>query len=270
VFFSASSSKLGSYILPLFPAAAVLAGMHLRNASRRVLVAQALLAAVIGVAVWVLAPRLTGFAEPVLPETMLAGYVPWVAGAGAVLGLAGMGAAVLAWTRRALASVLTLAVGGLGFTQIAGSGHEVLSPLYSAYDVAQKIRPQLQADTAVYTVNTFDHTLPYYLGRPVTMVSYKDELAVAISWEPQKFLADLPAWERAWAADRQAYAVFAPQDFEALRPEIKSTMRIIATDPRRVVVEKTGVENAGVEKTGVENSVAAPADKPAPPAGPSQ
>ncbi len=255
LFFSASSSKLGSYILPLFPAAAVLAGMHLRNASRPLLVAQALLAAVIGVAAWVLAPRITGFAEPVLPENMLAGYVPWVAGAGAMLALAGFAAAALAWTHRALASVLILAAGGLGFTQIAGSGHEVLSPLYSAYDVAQKIRPQLKADTAVYTVNTFDHTLPYYLGRTVTMVSYKDELAVAIGWEPQKFLPDLPAWERAWAADRQAYAVFAPQDFEALKPEIKSTMRIIATDPRRVVVEKMA---------------AAAAEPPAPPAGTAQ
>lgn len=257
LFFSASSSKLGSYILPLFPAAAVLAGLQLRQASRATLAAQALLAAVIGVAAWVLAPRLTEFAEPVLPADMLSGYVPWVAGAGALLALAGVAAAALAWSHRSLASILVLAAGGLGFTQIAGSGHEVLSPLYSAYDVAQKIRPRLQADTAVYTVNTFDHTLPYYLGRTVTMVSYKDELAVAIGWEPQKFLADQPAWERAWAADRHAYAVFSPPDYEALKPELKATMRIIATDPRRVVAEK--IVDPAATKSAAEKSAPGPA-----------
>ena len=254
VFFSASSSKLGSYILPLIPAAALLAGLYLaqasRSGSRTMLVAQGLLAALLGGAASLLAPRITSFAEPVLPEEMLAAYVPWVAGAGALLLLAGLAAALLAWQHHVFASVIALAVGGLGFTQVAGSGHEALSPLYSAYDVAQKIGPRLRSaagaatgeKTPVYTVNTFDHTLPYYLGRTVTMVSYKDELAVAIDWEPHKFLPDLPAFERAWYADKDAFALFAPPDFDALPAALKNTMNVIARDPRRVVVEKTGAE----------------------------
>lgn len=238
VFFSASSSKLGSYILPLMPAAALLAGMQLARASRGLMLAQALLAAAAGSAAWVLAPRITGFAEPVLPAQMLAAYVPWVMAAGALLAACGIAAAVLAWQRRALASIVVLAVGGLGFTQVAGSGHEALSSLYSAYDVARKIRPRLHAETPVYTVNTFDHTLPYYLGRTVTMVSYKDELAVAIGWEPHKFLPDLPAFERAWARDKEAFAMFAPKDFDELPAPLRQSMDIIQRDPRRVMVEK--------------------------------
>ena len=238
VFFSASSSKLGSYILPLMPAAALLAGMQLRQASRGLMLAQALLAAVLGIAAAALAPRITGFAEPVLPAELLADYVPWVMTAGALLAVCGVVAAALAWQRRSLLSVGVLAAGGLGFTQVAGSGHEVLSSLYSAYDVAQKIKPRLHAATPVYTVNTFDHTLPYYLGRTVTMVSYKDELAVAIGWEPHKFLPDLPAFERAWASDQEAFAMFAPKDFDALPAPLRQTMSIIQRDPRRVMVEK--------------------------------
>ena len=243
VFFSASSSKLGSYILPLMPAAALLAGMQLASASRGLLLTQALLAAAMGIAAAALAPHITRFAEPVLPGEMLAAYVPWVMGAGALLAVCGMVAAVLAWQRRALASVIVLAMGGLGFTQVAGSGHEVLSPLYSAYHVAQKIKPRLHAETPVYTVNTFDHTVPYYLGRTVTMVSYKDELAVAIGWEPHKYLPDLPAFERAWASDKDAFAIFAPKDFDELSGPLKQTMTIIQRDPRRVVVQKSGVVN---------------------------
>lgn len=238
VFFSASSSKLGSYILPMFPALALLAGAQLQRASRGLMAAQGVLAIALGVAAWILAQRITGFAEPVLPKELLAGYVPWVETAGILLAASGLISAVLALQHRRLASVLVLATGGLAFTQVAGSGHEVLSPLYSAYDVAQKIRPKLSAGTRVYTVNTFDHTLPYYLGRPVTMVSYKDELTVAISWEPEKFLPDLAAFEKSWNADTHAYAMFAPRDFEQLRPELRATMRVIQSDPRRVMVEK--------------------------------
>jgi 4-amino-4-deoxy-L-arabinose transferase-like glycosyltransferase len=244
VFFSASSSKLGSYILPMFPALALLAGAQLQRASRGLMVAQGLLALAIGIAAWVLAQRITGFAEPVLPKELLAGYVPWVETAGVLLALSGIAGAVLAWRRRRLASVLVLAAGGLAFTQVAGSGHEVLSPLYSAYDVAQKIRPKITAGTRIYTVNTFDHTLPYYLGRPVTMVSYKDELTVAIGWEPEKFLPDLAAFERAWLADADAYAMFAPRDFDQLGAGLKATMRVIQRDPRRVMVEKVAVSPA--------------------------
>jgi 4-amino-4-deoxy-L-arabinose transferase-like glycosyltransferase len=238
LFFSASSSKLGSYILPIFPATALLVALQLQRASRTGLVAQSLFAAVAGAAIWFVAPNLTKSAEPSLPAEMLSAYVPWVAGAGALLALAAVISAALAWRGLRIASAVALSIGGLAFTQVAGSGHESLSPLYSAHNVAQKMLPDLTPDTQVYTVNTFDHTLPYYLKRNVTMVSYKDELTVAIAWEPEKFLPDLAAFEKRWLADRKAFAVFAPSDFAALAAPLKDTMDVISTDPRRVVVKK--------------------------------
>jgi 4-amino-4-deoxy-L-arabinose transferase-like glycosyltransferase len=238
VFFSVSDSKLGSYILPLFPAAALLTALQLRRASRLGLTLQAAFAAALGLAAVLLAPRLPGFAEPGLPAELLARYAPWIATAGALFALASAAAAWTAWRGRTLASVLLLAAGSLAFVQVAVSGHQALSTLYSAYDVARKIQPALAADTPVYTVNTFDHTLPYYLGRTVTMVGYMDELTIEIGWEPEKFVPDMAAFERRWAADRDAFAVFAASDFAGLSPALKSTMQIVVTDPRRVVVRK--------------------------------
>ena len=59
VFFSASSSKLPGYILPLVPALALLGGVYVaRAAPRRMLVAQAAVMALMGLALAAAAPRL--------------------------------------------------------------------------------------------------------------------------------------------------------------------------------------------------------------------
>lgn len=239
VFFSLSDSKLGSYILPMFPALALLIGSYLASAGRRVAVAQALVAALLGIALAAASPQAMRFAEADLPPEFLARYVPWIAAAGAALFA---GAAVSAWLSlrgRPLAATLALAFGGLVCVQIGTSGHEQLSPVYSAYHIVQKIRNQLEPDAPFYVVDTFDHTLPFYLGRTVTMVSYKDELAQAIGWEPQKFITDLAAFARAWGADREAYAMFNPRGFGEFRKSFPDVpMEVIARDPRRVIVKK--------------------------------
>jgi 4-amino-4-deoxy-L-arabinose transferase-like glycosyltransferase len=241
VFFSASSSKLPPYVLPIVPAVALLIGRYLPQASRPLMIAQAILSAVIGVVAWLVAAKVELFAEDDLPEQLLAGYAPWIGAAGTVLVVAALGA--LARSHRVHA--LSLAAGGLAFTQLIVTGHEALSPAYSAYHVVQRIRPALQADARFYErgipfyfVNTFDHSLPFYLGRTVTMVAYKDELAVPIGWEPDKFLPDIDAFVRAWSRDGRAYAVVAPADFELLRQRGDMVMEIVASDPRRMVIRK--------------------------------
>jgi len=49
-------------------------------------------------------------------------------------------------------------------------------------------------------VNTFDHTLLFYLNRTVTMVVNKDELAQPIAWEPGNYLPDTAAFARRLAS----------------------------------------------------------------------
>ena len=67
LFFSGSSSKLASYVLPIFPALALLAGRYLPSASRALLAVQAAAAVIAGVATIWLSGKLIGFAARDLP-----------------------------------------------------------------------------------------------------------------------------------------------------------------------------------------------------------
>lgn len=237
-FFSASSSKLPSYILPMFPALAVLVALHAAGAGRALLAVQGSLYAALGLAVALLAPQVMRTANPELPAELLAGYVPWIRGAGLGMLAFAAGCATLALRGQTVAAVIFLACGGFVSSLALLLGHETLSPAYSAYHIAEKIRPGLKVDVPFYSVNTFDHTLPFYLGRTVTMVAYVDELAQPIGWAPGNYIPDLAAFARAWQADREAWAVFSARDFPEMQKTLQIPMRVVATDPRRVVVRK--------------------------------
>ena len=237
-FFSVSSSKLPSYILPIFPALAILVALHFTRAGRALIAAQAAAYAVLGLAIALLAPQVLRAATDDLPAALLLRYVPWIELAGmALFALAGL-SAYFAWRRETIASTAALAAGGLLCTLALLLGHETLSPAYSAYHIVQKIRPAVKADVPFYSVDTFDHTFPFYLGRTVTMVADTNELAQAIGWEREKFLPDLDAFARAWTRDREAWAVFNVQDFPQLEMALKLPMQVVARDPRRIVVRK--------------------------------
>jgi 4-amino-4-deoxy-L-arabinose transferase-like glycosyltransferase len=237
-FFSASSSKLGSYILPIFPALGLLVGSALASAGPRLLLAQAGVAAGLGVALAVAASQATRFAAADLPPELFTRYAPWLAAAGAALVLAAGASASLALRARPQAAAIALALGGLVSVQTATSGHEELSPAYSAYHIVQKIRNQLQPDVPFYVVNTFDHTLLFYLGRTVAMVVNKDELEQPIAWEPRNYLPDTAAFARAWQADREAFAMFNVNELDGFLKAHPVPMQIVARDARRVIVKK--------------------------------
>jgi hypothetical protein len=136
------------------------------------------------------------------------------------------------------AAALSLAFGGLALSQLALSGHESLAPSLSAYHIAQKIRDQLKPDIPFYFVETFDHTALFYLGRKITMVAVMDELADPIGRAPRDFLPDAAAFARAWEADRDAFAMFNANDLPGFLKAHPLPMRIVAEDPRRVIVRK--------------------------------
>jgi 4-amino-4-deoxy-L-arabinose transferase-like glycosyltransferase len=245
VFFSVSSSKLPSYILPIFPALAILIGAALPTLGKRWTVAQALAGAIGGVAAAIVAPALLmRAARPELPAALLADYVPWVVGAALALAVGSAIAAFLAWRGRIVPAALALAAAGFTMGQIALTGHGTLSPVYSAYHVVAQARsrlgPQfaeLTTDAPFFSVETFDHSLLFYLRRAVTMVVYKDELAIPIGWAPQGFIPDRAGFERAWAQADRAYAMLPARDFDEW---VKRglPMTVIARDPRRVIVQK--------------------------------
>ncbi len=236
-FFSASDSKLASYILPIFPALAVLIGRQAANLSPGGLRWHALPMAVSGIAIVILAPRVVDMADVEVPVDLYQAYVPWLIAAGAVIAMAAFG--VLLWPRRAgvLAPVLLLAAGGHLAAQLFLLGHDSLAPANSAYFIAEKIRPELKDGIPFFSVNTYDQTLQPYLGRTTTMVLYKDELEFGIGQEPQKFIPTLDAFEAAWREAREALALMPPDTHQYLVSR-HLPMRLVAEDTRRIIVAK--------------------------------
>jgi len=238
VFFSVSGSKLPSYILPMWPALAVVLGAALPAMDRRWLLAQAALCAAIGLGAALVLPSLAmQRARPELPAELLAAAVPWgVAAFGALV--AGAAIAMLAESRgRRGAAVAALAAGGLACAQLGLAAHGQLAPVYSAYHSVARMKNLVAADVPFYSVDTFDHSMVFYLGRTMTMVAYPDELEKSIQWTPEKFIPDLATFEQRWRAERDAFALLTPRDFAELERR-GLPMKVVAADPRRVIVRK--------------------------------
>jgi 4-amino-4-deoxy-L-arabinose transferase-like glycosyltransferase len=235
-FFSVSDSKLVSYILPLFPALAALVGWHLSRIDARALRWHVLPWIPLGLAGIVFAPAVVGFSSKEVPAALFAAYVPWLAAACASLAAGATAAFAFAWRSQSRAAIVSLAFGGMLFAQLALNGHDSLSPSNSAYHIAQRVRAAIAPDTVLFSVNTYDQTLPFYLDRTMTMVAYKDELEFGIAQEPQKFIPDYAGFEKAWRAAPKAAALMSPDDYQHFLSQ-GLPMRLLAEDPRRIIVE---------------------------------
>jgi 4-amino-4-deoxy-L-arabinose transferase-like glycosyltransferase len=238
VFFSASRSQLPGYIVPILPALAVLGGGFVANsAGRRLLLAQSIFVASAGVGLGLAAPRLVSLGAPAI-SVLGQAYLPALLAVAATLVVAGALGAVLSWKGRKLAATGSLALGALAAILIAIAGHRVYAPAFSASSTLAAIQPPPARDAPFFTVETYDHTVPWSLRRTVTMVGYKDELEQAVQWEPGKYIADRAAFAQRWNAEREAYALFAVQDFDRLRKALDLPMEEVARGPRYVIVRK--------------------------------
>jgi len=237
-FFSVSSSKLASYILPIFPTLAALIGLHLSGhaASRRI-EWHALPAILVGIGCLFLVPQVTQFASDKVPAALYEAYQPWLYAGSVGLLLGGLAAFRLGRQGRNAAAAAALAFGGFAFGQGFLLGHDSLGPVNSAHDVAAAIRSRVPPDVPFYSVDTYDQTLQFYLKRTTTMVAYRDELGFGIEQEPQKFIPDLAAFEKEWRAAPQAWALMSPATWSQLRDK-GLPMDEVVRDTRRVIVKK--------------------------------
>ena len=239
-FFSVSDSKLASYILPLFPALAALIGWHVTEIGRanpRALRWHAVPPIALAIVCLALAPQVVKLASPEVPATLYAHYLPWLIAAAASLLAGSLASFVFAWNSMPRLAVVCLAAGGLLCSQLALLGHDSLSPANSAYAIVQKIRGQVPPGVPFFSVDTYDQTLPFYLGRTVTMVAYQDELGFGISQEPQKFIPDLTGFVKAWIAAPAAWALMPPATYRQFLAQ-GLPMQIEARDTRRIIVKK--------------------------------
>jgi 4-amino-4-deoxy-L-arabinose transferase-like glycosyltransferase len=237
VFFSISHSKLPLYLLPVFPAVALLVGDAIARLRARALGIGLLIAAALLLVAVPLALLRPVPGDLIALGAAFHGYMRHLAVA-MVLACALLAlAAWLAWRGRRLAGVGVAACAGLGLMQAALIGFQALAPAYSAAPLARAMHPWLKPDAPVYMVDTLPRGLPFYLRRQVTLVGAAPyDLLDGLRWQP-RLLWQLPAFEQAWRTQPDALAVIAPQRFAALLLH-GLPMRVIATSPKWVLVRK--------------------------------
>ena len=236
-FFSASSSKLPSYILPMAPALAILTGVFLANVRRKTLLTHiALIIPVAAAAVW-FAPKITTHADAIMPLDMMAQYARWATIA-ATLWLAGtLMAFILVWRRHEGHGLITLAVAGFLALTLVIQGHETLGRSTSSHDLALELKPLLTPDVPFYSVAMYEQTLPFYLQRTLTLVNYRDELSFGLDQEPHLGIPTIADFAIRWRAGGDAFAVMTPNTYNELNAG-GLPMTLVAKGLRRIVVRK--------------------------------
>ncbi|VWC61264.1 4-amino-4-deoxy-L-arabinose transferase [Burkholderia lata] len=240
LFFSASHSKLISYVLPVAPALALIIGAYLPLMSadrfRRHLLGYLVFVVVAAFGIIFLAYQ----GDARTPNAQYRAFQMWL-----YAGLAVAGALTLAaaWLNRRAGVAAALAAFGaawLAFGTIGGTGHDEFGRYSSGALLAPAVRAELAklpADTPFYSIEMLDHTFPFYMGHTTIMVQRQDELAFGISMEPNKWIPTVDEWITRWKQETHALAIMPPGQYDTLVKQ-GVPMRVIARDSRRVIVEK--------------------------------
>jgi hypothetical protein len=233
-----SGSKLPSYILPIFPALALLIACHLQQAGKRsVMISAAMLAlfAAVGLA---LLPRVTAMASNAYEAPLYRGYTWWV-GVTAALALAGSLVALWQARRSVQAGMLLLAITGFMAGQMLMLGHDPMGRYAAGVNQLPAMEAELTPQMPLYIVGRYEQSLPFYLGRTMTMVQHADELEFGLQQQPGLWIPTREEFMRIWighhASGTAAIAILSRDAYEQF---VKAglPMRVIGDDPRRVIV----------------------------------
>lgn len=235
-FFSFSQSKLIPYILPIFPALALLAGRTLgsleRTEIRRVLASSAAIGIVltaVAMALWFRPTLVKGLAIPPGPTvqlfvvSILLASLVTVAAASVVMRRGPLPAAALA----ALATVLLLGI----LLPAAGQ----LPRQRELQELVAVASGQLHPGSTVYCVDEYEQSVAFYLRKTCTLVGYRGELDFGLTEEPAKWIADLSGFASRWRIETDALALIRPESYLELQ-RMGLPMRVIYTAPTLVAV----------------------------------
>lgn len=243
VFFTASKSKLPSYLLPVTPAFAMLLApvlLTLRARSFRWLLGTMCLIPVTLVA-------LAFFRSEFVNDAYTQGMVDAFA-VHALIGAAGFAlAAYVAWrldsrVRRADAVIVAAVLSALSGS-IAASGYERFAPSTSVRYLLEdfkKAAPDYQPTDPFYSVGLFEQTLQPYLQRYTIPVDWLDELGLGAASDPDRVRFNFDDFVEEWQALDRAFAITDSSQLFRL-DEAGVDYRIVAADLRRIIIARHGV-----------------------------
>jgi 4-amino-4-deoxy-L-arabinose transferase-like glycosyltransferase len=241
LFFTKSNSKLPGYIVPVFPAVALLVANYLDVGSRRSRMLTAGLTALLGAGFLAFVPFMLRLARHPGEDALYAAYQPWVLAGGLVLLIGGALSMLYARQMQRDLTVVVLAVAGFLGAALLLTGFEPIGQVRAGTNLLPALKAAGAANPAirVYSVGLYEQSLTFYLGRTVTLVDYTDEFAFGLEQQPELAIPTIPAFVARWRAD----AASGIRSLAIIRPEIAARlrsqgvpMRVVAEDARRTVI----------------------------------
>jgi 4-amino-4-deoxy-L-arabinose transferase-like glycosyltransferase len=241
LFFTKSNSKLPGYIVPVFPAVAMLVAYYLEVGTRRGRMLTAGLTALLGAALLAFVPFMLRLAKHPGEDVLYAAYQPWALAAGLVLLIGGALAMLYARQMQRDLTVLVLAIAGFAGTELLLCGFEPIAQVRAGTTLlpAMKAAGAANPATRVYSVGIYEQSLTFYLGRTVTLVDYTDEFGFGLEQQPELAIPTIPAFIERWRLDAAAGV----KSVAIIRPEFLADfqrqglpLRVVAGDARRTVI----------------------------------
>lgn len=235
VFFSLSDSKLIPYLLPALPALAILIAAAPLAALMRDVGYTACLMVGLGALLLIGAGAL-----PLLLKTAERGpYFLQLRVPVMVVAVLLLVVGIWVWRQRrgdVTRNVVLLGAGATAAVLMLLHGAAALAPIYSGVTLAASpgVDPR---GVPIYSVRTYDQTLPFYWRRSVTLVDYRGELDYGLRHDPPRGMTGIEEFQVRWRLDEKAYAVMEPATFDSLRLS-GLPMREIARDVHRVLVAR--------------------------------
>ena len=162
---------------------------------------------------------------------------PWILAGLAVLAVTLAAAALRLRAGRKAGALAAIVAASLLFIDFVEDGYERLAPRQSGFQVAETIRREAPPGARVYSVGLYDQTVPFYLGRTVTLVAYVDEFEMGLRLEPGRAISTLEAFAADWVRPGSAVAIIHPDTYETLSTR-GLAMTLLHRDERRILVRK--------------------------------
>jgi 4-amino-4-deoxy-L-arabinose transferase-like glycosyltransferase len=235
IFFSLSDSKLIPYILPALPALALLIAESSADAVRRDVGLTATLTMAVAAALVLAGLYVPAHLAPTVRNEYFLLLVKPLLEIAVLLAVSGL-FALTQRGRDATRAAVFLSVGwclaGLLLMRAAG----LVAPIYSGAVLARAL-PAPPSDVPLFSIATYDQSLPFYWQRTFTLVAYRGELDFGLRHDEQAAMPDVPAFLNQWETLRDGYAVMEINMFDELKHR-GVPLREVARDVHRVVAAR--------------------------------
>jgi 4-amino-4-deoxy-L-arabinose transferase-like glycosyltransferase len=244
IFFSLSGSKLPPYIVPIYPALALVLGCLFGQSRQQSInflrepLFYSLVFVVVAVAGFGLGSGV--FIGIVASNPDMANLLNGIKGFALVMGIASALLSILLCFRqyRTFNRIL-YSLGGFSLATImvlmCYTG--VIDGLTTTKEIARTIKADSRKDTIVINYGAFDETLPFYLSRRVYLADFTGELAMGASYrDAEGYFLDQDEFKRIIENDQPVFIVTKMKRLPILKQMGIDTSQILARHDKRVLV----------------------------------